>query len=165
MTSIRDWRLHMNAIAFIAAGALGYTLWRGVRSAGPLRDAVEVREIAARPVEPIAAQLPDTSSTSSAAIFKSERLREIGHMLVTALDREVHKSAGFASLFASLVACHGADEWEGWAADFARRFAAFAVRCAACLASPLYPLVLEDWVLFASGLSEGPPPPALLAFE
>ncbi|KAJ1616373.1 hypothetical protein T492DRAFT_895605 [Pavlovales sp. CCMP2436] len=45
----------MDAIAFIAA-------------AGPLRDAVEVREIAARPVESVAAQLPDTSSTSSAAV-------------------------------------------------------------------------------------------------
>ncbi|KAJ1622789.1 hypothetical protein T492DRAFT_884686, partial [Pavlovales sp. CCMP2436] len=31
-------------------------------------DAVEVREIAARPVELVAAQLPDTSSTSSAAV-------------------------------------------------------------------------------------------------
>ncbi|KAJ1636174.1 hypothetical protein T492DRAFT_1130105 [Pavlovales sp. CCMP2436] len=67
MTNIRDWRLHIDAIAFIAAGALAYKLWRGVLAAGPLTDAIKVREIAARPVEPFVAQLPDCSSTSSAA--------------------------------------------------------------------------------------------------
>jgi hypothetical protein len=57
----------MDAIVFTAAGVLIFQLWRGVLTAGPLTDAIEVREIAARPEESWAAPLPDTSSTSAPA--------------------------------------------------------------------------------------------------
>jgi hypothetical protein len=57
----------MDALVFVGAGALLVKLWRGVLAAGPLTDPVEVREIAARPEEAFAAQLPDCSSTSAPA--------------------------------------------------------------------------------------------------
>jgi hypothetical protein len=57
----------MEAIIFVASVALSYKLWRGVQEGGPRTKAVEVREIAERPLEPVAAQLPDASSTTTPA--------------------------------------------------------------------------------------------------
>jgi len=57
----------MEAVIFAASGVLIYKLWRGVQEGGPRTKAVEVREIAVRPPEPVAAQLPDASSTTTPA--------------------------------------------------------------------------------------------------
>jgi hypothetical protein len=57
----------MEAIVFAASGVLIYKLWRGVQEGGPRTKAVEVRGIAERPQEPVAAQLPDASSTTTPA--------------------------------------------------------------------------------------------------
>jgi hypothetical protein len=57
----------MEAIIFAASGVLIYKLWRGVQEGGPRTKAVEVRGIAERPLEPVAAQLPDASSTTTPA--------------------------------------------------------------------------------------------------
>jgi hypothetical protein len=57
----------MEAVIFAASGVLIYKLWRGVQEGGPRTKAVEVREIAERPLEPVAAQLPDASSTTTPA--------------------------------------------------------------------------------------------------
>jgi hypothetical protein len=57
----------MEAVIFTASGVLIYKLWRGAQEGGPLTRAVEVRGIATRPEEPVAAELPDASSTTTPA--------------------------------------------------------------------------------------------------
>jgi hypothetical protein len=102
----------------------------------------------------------------------------ISCMLMTALGRDVYKvrlarhtyaavllpgtqtwmpadawSASFATLIGALIKTNTCHDFDGWAICWARSFAAFAVRCAACLQDPTMPLELEDWVPFKSSVS------------